>query len=1502
MKKIICMLLAMCMAVCCTYTAAFGAALEEQAFNSGSGGGGGTAFRVAISDESLYISLSGNKICWGGGLTFSKQLSEKNYSLVLGFYDGTRMIHTYMTELDKDITAFSFAEQTVRLAYAPVSVCAKAFLWSSAEGCVPLCTAVAMQDRSAAGLSGGGAELFAVDITETFFRINSAGSDINMVEADGKYYLSGSVNADISGYDMYDIVVRVMVGENDIVYEDTITADSRMNMIAMKQELDFAPTEFMYTAIGFVRGGKEEYSWIYNDFGSTPDIPKPDKELIEVYGRITATPEQGAVQKGYADLSIEYAEDFEGKPYDCVKWGYSDHLDINVKTSQSMLDNLFVYGRFMLSAEGVYPARVYTIESFEPVGNSIVKYAAEDYNSFVNGSNGKTIDFTISTTSSKTYKLDNNVVVYVNGVEVTQSFEFAVYNYIDGNDTGSVTLIDTPQLGSSSKDGYYDYIMVTMQKWAVVDSTAVLGTVSKIFFDDFEMGLDSSVSLDSADEQLDYSITKNGENIDFFAIKKNDVLLLTYDVTCGIKNCGFVRIDVCDTVVEGRVTAAVEDSGRWIYTVNGTEYSYVDSSSKVLELGNEYVLYLDSTGRIVKYGESVRSRNYGVIDRVYFDNNSGDSKVRVIQADGTRNSYVLKDTYEADYIARRVYADGQMDGNIEALERRIITYKLNTRSEIHSIEFINPVSDFNSAYSANSAKVGSVRMAESTRVVDLTDIYNQPSYAASDIKPASLASFTDGEEYSVLGADKSTDGYYRFVIIIEKPAPIMVSTGLSIVNSVSEAVYEKDGSVRTVLEVYSRGSGEGTERLFVDEDLFLPDIAFGTVIAYGKDNDGVITDISVLYDGLNGGSRFTAFNDAYAFGEKAGYAEDPRGRLNRFYVRSGIDTWDHSTTATRSWVRTGFGAIVDNTDYSITVAKIDKDSDGSYYSAADEIAELEVAEDACVYMYSHAKPGKLVKTTRQKLSEMVIPNYGYEYVNGILWDSRYENNTVYSYFKVRDGEITDILVISNEVIWETPAVTPYVPEPEIEIPEDKLIEVYGRITATDRQGVCDAGYVSLNVERAESFEGEQISEENPYPLYVKCLNDMHDDIFVYGRFMLLPEAIGVDTDYTIVSFEPVGTNSVTRKASDCEEININNSYITFASDQGVRYMLSNEVKVYVNGIKTWGLPDAEEYIRNNDIGEVTLVDTPQPGAAASDGIYDCIMISVRKWAVVDSIAVSGSLKRIVFDNFEMGLDASVTIDGDDPDYIYNFNRGGNGLDFSEIKPGDILLIEYDVTGRLRDSWFADIDVCDTVVEGKVTAAAEDGGRWIYTVNGAEYSYIDNAYPIFEIGNEYVLYLDSTGRIVKYGESVRSRNYGVIDRVYIDNNSGDYKVRVIKADGTRVSYALKDTNAATGLAETVYTDDTIDGDTLEALEKRIITYKLNTSSEIHTIDFIEPVSDHNSEYTENSTKVGFIRMAESTQVVDLTDIYNQPTYTASDIKAASLASFIDGEEYSVLGVD
>lgn len=760
-------------------------------------------------------------------------------------------------------------------------------------------------------------------------------------------------------------------------------------------------------------------------------------DAYKVKGRIISTHKQGNCKANEVIFNIEYSDNFDNEKI-CVNKNKTDYInsavtEIFTYNSIENIDSLlFTYADAIVKNVD----DEFELVSITPYGkNDIVELKADNYevDSFIDGS---AVKFTISDSSSKTktYDLSNNIEVYVNGIKATNN-EKAFKNYVDGNDIGTVTFIDTPMEGKTSKDGKYDYIMIDYQMWAVVDS--VVG--AKIYFDEFQVGLDSYLDVDFEDEDKIYTFTKNGKNINLKDVKENDIALINYDVSQKLKDSNYVVIDFCDDTVSGTIDGKRAEDNKTFYTINDKIYTYVgDSNYSTFSVGDDYTFFLDSTGRVVKYDETASAKNFGIIDRVYYDNNAGEDKVRIINADGTRTSYILKSDAKGKAAKIAYGSETAKDGTLLKLENRVVAYKVNSKNEAHSFVEVS-VSEETDEFKESSAKIGAAKMNDATQIIDLTtvankgDVNNASTYAAADIKDGSLSTFVDGEEYTVLYGDKSTDGTYKIVIVLNGNSSISVTTHFAVVDTTGTGI--NDGTEVTQITMFNADSKGELVTLYADEDETVPSLSRGDVIVYGLNKDNTIKDISVLFNTKNNVDDCgIAYNTAYGLCSQPNTLTSVGTKYDNFYFNSNVAEWDKSDReTTNGYARVGFGAIVDRTSRGVTIAKIAKASEeidtiaeGHYYSAGDMIQEFSL-DDVNVYVYDMNEKdktngnrvtvgaaGSIAKTAIPRAYKIDIEIDG-KTVDGYDWTSIDENAEIhysnYALFKTVNNEITDILVI-----------------------------------------------------------------------------------------------------------------------------------------------------------------------------------------------------------------------------------------------------------------------------------------------------------------------------------------------------------------------------------------------------------------------------------------------------------------------------------------------------------
>lgn len=763
-------------------------------------------------------------------------------------------------------------------------------------------------------------------------------------------------------------------------------------------------------------------------------------DTYAVKGRVEATHAQGTVDADQVAFAIEYSDNFDGNKISAKdKDGYDDTYRETVYFGDTNAPELlFTYAEALIQKN---EDDEYTIISIYPYGkNDIVTLSSDLYEP--DSYTGSVIEFATSATSSKTktYKLDS-ADVYVNGIEVKNAAA-TIKALVEGNKIGTVTLIDTPAEGSTSKDGKYDYIMIDYQEWAIVDGTTAGATTSKIFFDNYQAGLGMTATLtidheEEEDGEKIYTFVKDGVEVEFDTIKENDVVLVTYDVTGKLNDSAFIKLEISDKVVEGTIGSRSKDNNDMaIYDVDGVDYSYVgDEAGKyTFAVGNSYIFYVDAKDRIVDFDENATSKNYGIIDRVWKDTND-DNKVRFITAEGTREAFIIKKG--AENSAKAIAYDENSDLN--AVNERLVSYKLNSKNEAYDFVAINMGSSVTNEYKASTTKLGTAKMNEATKVFDLSgrdnvaDWNDTDKYSTSDLIAGSLESFEDGEEYTIYHGDKNTAGYARVVVITQGVSSVGVGATIAIVDSVNEGMV--DGAERYEFDLLTADSSGEIVSLYIDEDEVINASKFsrGDVIVYSLSAAGEMKKITKIFSVADVASDdAVTYDDAFAFFKDNAKFADPSGNYNNWFFESTVPSWDKSNlTSNNGYARVGFAAIVDRSAAGLTLAQFKKAAaedvvegkiaEGDYISKGEDVQEMDIAADANVYVYDfnerdRAGSNRISAGVIGSIAKTNVPNGqiledtdGSDIYNWSEIDS--VENANYAFFKTIDGEITDILVI-----------------------------------------------------------------------------------------------------------------------------------------------------------------------------------------------------------------------------------------------------------------------------------------------------------------------------------------------------------------------------------------------------------------------------------------------------------------------------------------------------------
>ena len=582
--------------------------------------------------------------------------------------------------------------------------------------------------------------------------------------------------------------------------------------------------------------------------------------------------------------------------------------------------------------------------------NKSVTVASEDFDE--NKSTDEALYFfpAGTTKGSTKYQLDttNGVTIYINGVESSKSIA-ELRDYLDKNETASVTLQKETEVGSTSTSAKYNTIMVSSYVTAIVDEVIDKTNETSVNFDTYSSGIQAKMTVNKDDDNYTYSFKLDGKEIEAKDLQQNDVLNISYDTTGSFRESSFYDVIVTRNVVDGVKCTSINDS-KGEYTIGGTKYKAAEGMDIDVETSTEYSLYLDHFGRIAKADENSVSKNYGVLKNIY-KKAGGDYMAQIITKKGTEEEYKVDSDNVKAYKSYLVKSDA--DGAVydstnkktDAYPKQVVEYSVSSSSNKITIKnggVIAPTTA-DAEYKESGNKIGSVKMADSTVILDLSEVDTKDTYSV-------VSSLNDGSNYVAYGYDKSkSDNTYRFVIITEGTSSVFNSeTQLAIFNG-SEVV-DNDGD-KTAYNLVVNGE---EKQFILDDDVVITgnkgetvaDNAFdeGDVLVYATNSEGYISRIYSVFAAQNvlNGSSFEDFR-TNAFKNQSSVLAD-----TKFADLLSDDDND---------VNVVFGPVVDKSGSNITIGKVTTNADGKYVVNYDEGLEVNYS-NAKIYTYDFAAGSK----------------------------------------------------------------------------------------------------------------------------------------------------------------------------------------------------------------------------------------------------------------------------------------------------------------------------------------------------------------------------------------------------------------------------------------------------------------------------------------------------------------------------------------------------------------
>lgn len=667
-------------------------------------------------------------------------------------------------------------------------------------------------------------------------------------------------------------------------------------------------------------------------------------DAYKVYGRVTETSKTGSVDTDKVTFQVEKADNFDDEE---VKADSPVSEDMYIGDSKA--DNyLRTYSQALIQKND---DDEYTILSIAAAAaNKSVTVASEDFDE--NKSTDEALYFfpAGTTKGSTKYQLDttNGVTIYINGVESSKSIA-ELRDYLDKNETASVTLQKETETGSTSTSAKYNTIMVSSYVTAIVDEVIDKTNETSVNFDTYSSGIQAKMTVNKDDDNYTYSFKLDGKDIEAKDLQQNDVLNISYDTTGSFKDSSFYDVIVTRNVVDGVKCTSINDS-KGEYTIGGTKYKAAEGMDIDVETSTEYSLYLDHFGRIAKADENSVSKNYGVLKNIY-KKAGGDYMAQIITKNGTEEEYKVDSDNVTAYKSYLVKSDA--DGAVydstnkktDAYPKQVVEYSVSSSSNKITIKnggVIAPTTA-DAEYKESGNKIGSVKMADSTVILDLSEVDTKDTYSV-------VSSLNDGSNYVAYGYDKSkSDNTYRFVIITEGTSSVFNSeTQLAIFNG-SEVV-DNDGD-KTAYNLVVNGE---EKQFILDDDVVITgnagetvaDNAFdeGDVLVYATNSEGYISRIYSVFAAQNvlNGSSFEDFR-TNAFKNQSSVLAD-----TKFADLLSDDDND---------VNVVFGPVVDKSGSNITIGTVTTNADGKYVVNYDEGLEVNYS-NAKIYTYDFAASSK----------------------------------------------------------------------------------------------------------------------------------------------------------------------------------------------------------------------------------------------------------------------------------------------------------------------------------------------------------------------------------------------------------------------------------------------------------------------------------------------------------------------------------------------------------------
>ncbi len=359
-------------------------------------------------------------------------------------------------------------------------------------------------------------------------------------------------------------------------------------------------------------------------------------------------------------------------------------------------------------------------------------------------------------------------------------------------------------------------------------------------------------------EDIEYKLYQGFNEIKVSDIKKWDILSIVKSPTDDYHEIYMTR-----NTVSGRVSA----KGKNGYTINDIEYKTAKNFTETLSIGQRGEFCLDISGKIAAVKNvSTVTNSYAYLTNAYATTGGDSVEIKIVDKNGEKLTLVLSNkvklngsTVTDDAVLEALLSDGKAN-------KQLITYTKNSSDNITEINLAADKTETETVdennftmnkkltdaiYSADTAKLGNVRITDDTIVFDVSD--------ASDIRTDNKSIFSDNQKYTGFVYDMTENFDAGVIVLTDTAYKPEIDAAIAVVMDVSTGINSDDEEIDVITML-----SEGKElKLNAKDNTTLvkgegEKLEAGDIIQYKTNGENEVAAIRVLFDIDAKGTEFTS--------------------------------------------------------------------------------------------------------------------------------------------------------------------------------------------------------------------------------------------------------------------------------------------------------------------------------------------------------------------------------------------------------------------------------------------------------------------------------------------------------------------------------------------------------------------------------------------------------------------------------------------------------------------